>query len=227
MFAMATTRSIFDIIGPVMVGPSSSHTAGAVRLGALARAIFGEQPSIAHIGLHGSFADTGVGHGTMVALVAGLLGLKVDDPRIPDSFELAKNMELDFTFEELDLHDAHPNTVRFVLELPERDKLFTITGSSIGGGNVLVTQIGSFEVEATGDLPVIAVRHTDGPGIISTVTGVFGAEGINIASMKMSRERRGAEALMLFECDSQPDRSIIEKLKAIPNVHKVRVVPAV
>jgi len=100
MIRMASTRSIFDIIGPVMVGPSSSHTAGAVRLGALARAIFGEQPAVARIGLYGSFADTGVGHGTMVALVAGLLGLKVDDPRIPDSYELAKSMGLDFSFEE-------------------------------------------------------------------------------------------------------------------------------
>jgi len=224
---MSGTRSIFDIIGPIMVGPSSSHTAGAVRLGALARAIFGEQPSKARIGLHGSFADTGEGHGTMLALVAGLLGLSVDDSRIPDSFELAKSMGLDFSFEEFDLEDAHPNTVRFILEIPEKDKLFTIVGSSIGGGNVLVTRIGSFDVEATGDLPVIVARHTDAPGLISAVTGIFAAENINIASMKMSRERRGAEALMIFECDTLPDRSIIEKLKTIPQVHKVRVVPPV
>jgi len=210
-----------------MVGPSSSHTAGAVRLGALARAIFGEQPSIARIELYGSFLDTGEGHGTHVALIAGLLGLGVDDPRIPDSFELATSMGLNFSFEELDLDDAHPNTARFILECPERDKLFTITGSSLGGGNVIVTRIGSFDVEATGDLPVIVVRHTDAPGVISAVTAMFAADEINIASMKMSRERRGAEALMMFECDCLADRSIIEKLKTIPQVHKVRVVPAV
>jgi len=224
---MAKSASLFDIIGPVMVGPSSSHTAGAVRLGALARAIFGEQPSLARIGLYGSFADTGEGHGTKVALVAGLLGLAVDDPRIPDSFELARNMGLDFSFEQLDLDDAHPNTARFVLEKPDRDKLFTIMGSSIGGGKVVVTQIGSFDVEATGDLPVIVARHTDAPGVISAVTAIFAEEGINIASMKMSRERRGAEALLLFECDTMPDKDIIEKLKTVPQVHKVRVVPAV
>ncbi|MCL2679946.1 MAG: L-serine ammonia-lyase, iron-sulfur-dependent subunit beta [Coriobacteriia bacterium] len=224
---MSTARSIFDIIGPVMVGPSSSHTAGAVRLGALARAIFGEQPRSARIGLYGSFADTGEGHGTQVALIAGLLGLKVDDPRIPDSFELAQSAGLDFSFEELSSDDAHPNTARFVLECPEKDKLFTITGSSIGGGSVIVTRIGSFPVEATGDLPLIVARHTDEPGIISAVTAIFAAENINIASMKMSRERRGAEALMIFECDTLPEISIIEKLKTIPQVHKVRVVPAV
>ena len=196
-------------------------------MGALARAIFGEQPSKARIGLYGSFSDTGEGHGTMVALVAGLLGLSVDDTRIPDSFDLAKSMELDFSFEELHLDDAHPNTARFVLEIPEKDKLFTITGSSTGGGNVLVTQIGSFEVEATGDLPVIVARHTDAPGVISAVTAIFANEGINIASMKMSRERRGAEALLIFESDTLPDRSIIEKLKTVPQVHKVRVVPPV
>jgi len=227
MFLMASTRSIFDIIGPVMVGPSSSHTAGAVRLGALARAIFGEQPTIARIGLYGSFADTGEGHGTMVALIAGLLGLKVDDPRIPDSFELAKNMGLDFSFEEIHFDEAHPNTAVFDLEYPERDKQFYIVGSSIGGGNVLITQIGDYEVEATGDLPVIVVSQSDEPGIISAVTGLIAAAGINVASMKLSRKRRGADALMFLECDTQPDKSIINELKTIPQVHKVRVVPAV
>ena len=210
-----------------MVGPSSSHTAGAVRLGALARAIFGEQPSSARIALHGSFHDTGEGHGTHVALIAGLLGLNVDDPRIPDSFDLARSMGLDFSFTELVLEDAHPNTAHFTLECPKKDKLFTILGSSIGGGNVLVTRIGSFDVEATGDLPVIAARHTDAPGVISIATAILASEHINIASMKMSRERRGAEALMIFECDTLPDRSIIEKLKTIPQVHKVRVIPTV
>ena len=227
MFDMASTRSIFDIIGPVMVGPSSSHTAGAVRLGLLARAIFGEQPTIARIGLFGSFADTGEGHGTMVALVAGLLGLSVDDPRIPDSFELAKSMGLNFSFEEVDFDDAHPNTAVFDLEYPERDKKFYIIGASIGGGNVIITQIGDFDVEATGDLPVIVVSHTDASGAISAVTALIAEVGINIASMKVSRKRRGAEALMVIETDTQPEKSIIEQLKTIPQVQKVRVVPAV
>jgi len=210
-----------------MVGPSSSHTAGAVRLGALARAIFGEQPTVARIGLYGSFADTGEGHGTMVALVAGLLGLSVDDQRIPDSFELAASMGLDFTFEEMHLDDAHPNTAIFDLSYPERDKYFHIVGSSIGGGNVMVTRIGEYEVEANGDLPVLVVSHSDEPGVISAVTGLMASVGINIAGMKVSRRRRGADALMLLECDTQPETSIIEQLKTVPQVHKVRVIPAV
>lgn len=210
-----------------MVGPSSSHTAGAVRLGALARAIFGEQPTVAHIGLFGSFADTAQGHGTMLALIAGLLGFSVDDPRIPDSFELAKSMGLDFSFEKIDLDDAHPNTAVFNLEYPEREKSLYVAGSSIGGGNVIVTQIGDYEVEATGDLPVIVVSHNDEPGVISKVTGCIAAAGMNIASMKVSRKRRGADALMILEVDDQPEPSIIEQLKTIPLVHKVRVVPSV
>jgi L-serine dehydratase len=219
--------SIFDIVGPIMVGPSSSHTAGAVRLGALARAIFGEQPEIAHIELHGSFADTGEGHGTHIALIAGLLGLNCDDPRIPDSYELARSEKLSFSFNDIQLDDAHPNTARFTLEIPKKEKHTTITGSSIGGGNVLVTQINDFTVEATGNLPLVIVTHTDQPGVINAVTNIFAADGINIAGMKVSRMRRGAEALMMIDTDIQPKPKVIDQLLAIPEVHRARIVPAV
>jgi L-serine dehydratase len=223
----STTPSVFDIIGPIMVGPSSSHTAGAVRLGALARAIFGEQPQVATIALHGSFAATGEGHGTQVALIAGLLGLRCDDPRIPDAFELAASLGLQFTFEEARFEGAHPNTARFILERPDQDKVMTITGSSIGGGNVVVTHINDFEVEATGDLPVLVISHKDEPGVINTVSGVLAAANINIATMKVSRERRGARALMVLECDVLPDPGIIEQVEKVAQVRKARIVPAV
>jgi L-serine dehydratase len=210
-----------------MVGPSSSHTAGAVRLGALARAIFGEQPEIARISLHGSFADTGEGHGTLLALVAGLLGLSCDDPRIPDAFELAKNEGLDFSFDEQHFDEAHPNTAEFLLEIPSKGKKTRILGSSIGGGNVTVNQINDFEVEATGMLPLIVVTHIDKPGVICAVTGVFGSKDINIASMKVSREFRGAKALMMLETDMLPKDDIVDELLLLDNVSRVRIVPAV
>ena len=227
-----TSHSVFDIIGPVMVGPSSSHTAGAARLAALARAIFGEQPARATIGLYGSFAATGAGHGTQVALIAGLLGLRCDDPRIPDAFELAAKADLQFAFEEVHFDSsAHPNTVRFVLEQPATDKQMVIIGSSVGGGNVVVTRINDYDVEATGDLPVIVVAHTDEPGVINAVSGVLAAAGINIATMKVSRELRGADALMVLECDALPFDEIgaqtIAFVEKVPQVRKARIVPTV
>jgi L-serine dehydratase len=224
---MAHTRSIFDIIGPAMVGPSSSHTAGAVRLGALARAIFGGQPELAVVKLHGSFDATGVGHGTKLALVAGLLGLRCDDPRIADSFALAESFGLQFIFESVHIEGEHPNTAVFVLENPSTGKAMTVVGSSVGGGNVLVTRIDDFEVEINGNLPSIVAQHNDVPGVIYAASAVLAHAGINIAGMKVARERRGARALMLIECDKEPDLGVVAELKALPNINKARVVPSI
>jgi len=155
---MARQRSVFDIVGPVMIGPSSSHTAGACRLGALAHAIFGGTPTHATILLHGSFASTGPGHGTDLALVAGLLGMGADDTRIPHALDLAGESGLEVEFAEADLGDAHPNTVVFELEDADGRRL-RIQGSSLGGGDVAVTGIDAYEVEATGDLPLLVVEQ--------------------------------------------------------------------
>lgn len=213
-----------------MVGPSSSHTAGAVRLGALARAIFGEVPAVAHIGLHGSFAATGEGHGTKVALIAGLLGMAPDDLRIPDAFSLADEAGLVFDFEEITLDEAHPNTVVFELvSHPDSDTPLElhVEGSSIGGGNVIVTNVAGFAVEASGELPLLIVEHTDQPGVIHAVSGVLSDAHINIAAMRVSREKRGARALMLIETDVQPDKTTITRLLKQAQVHSVKFVPAV
>lgn len=227
---MGNSRSIFDIIGPTMVGPSSSHTAGAVRLGALARAIFGELPAVAHIGLHGSFAATGEGHGTKVALIAGLLGMAPDDLRIPDAFALAGQAGLCFDFEEITLDEAHPNTVVFeLISHPESENMseLHVEGSSIGGGNVVVTNVAGFAVEASGELPLLIVEHTDQPGVIHAVSGVLSDARINIAAMRVSREKRGARALMLIETDVQPDKTTITRLLKQAQVQSVKFVPAV
>jgi len=223
---MTPTHSLFDIIGPVMIGPSSSHTAGAVRLGALARAISGAQPTEARIGLIGSFAATGGGHGTKLALIAGLLGMSCDDERIPDAFQIAAQQGLRFEFYEAELEGAHPNTAIFDLHNPEKSDIH-IVGSSIGGGNVVVTRIDDYEVETDGTLPLLVVSHNDLPGVINAVSGVLAHAGLNIASMRVSRERRGEKALMLIELDTKPTDDVAALVRQVDNVRHARVVGAV
>lgn len=223
---MARQRSIFDIVGPVMIGPSSSHTAGAVRLGALARAIFGSQPDSAHIELHGSFATTGRGHGTDLALVAGLLSMLPDDSRIPAALEVADEARMRVGFAATDMGEVHPNTAEFHLGGND-GRTMRIRGSSLGGGAVVVTAIDGFEVEATGELPLLTVEHTDRPGVIAAVTGVLASTGTNIAEMRVSRERRGARALMLIETDVAVDPEACAQIAKLPEVTGVRQVPAV
>ena len=222
---MVRQRSVFDIIGPVMIGPSSSHTAGAVRLGALARAVFGGQPSTAIIRLHGSFASTGIGHGTDIALVAGLLGMSPDDMRIPDAFAQAEQSNLDVTFEEADLGEVHPNTAEF--RLSGDDSQMCVQGSSLGGGDVVITDIDGFEVQISGELPVLVVEHQDRPGEVAAVTSILAEAGANIASMQVSRERRGARALMLIETDSAVAPAATQRIAELPGVAGVRTVLAV
>lgn len=209
-----------------MIGPSSSHTAGAVRLGALARAIFGEQPSTARIGLHGSFASTGIGHGTHLALVAGLLGMAPDDARIPAALEQAQAAGLNVEFTEIDLGEVHPNTAEFMLT-DKTGRTMCVRGSSLGGGNVVVSAIDGFEVEATGELPLLIVEHQDRPGEIAAVTSLLAEAGVNIAEMRVSREKRGARALMLIETDVAVDRVTAGRIECQPGVTAVRRVAAV
>ena len=201
---MARVRSVFEVIGPVMIGPNSSHTAGAVRLGRLARAVFGEQPARADIALHGSFASTGHGHGTDLALVAGLLGYAPDDERIRTSDAEAKNAGMEVAFTEEDLGEAHPNTARIAMTASD-GRTAVVQGSSIGGADVILTRIDDFDVAITGELPVLVVEHHDQPGVIASVSAILAEHGVNIASMEVSRERRGARALMVIDTDQPVD----------------------
>ncbi|HET6498249.1 MAG TPA: L-serine ammonia-lyase, iron-sulfur-dependent subunit beta, partial [Coriobacteriia bacterium] len=198
---MTRQRSIFDIVGPVMIGPSSSHTAGAVRLGLLARSALGEQPVHAEIGLHGSFASTGPGHGTGLAIVAGLLGLAPDDPAITDSPRLASDAGLEVAFHTVDLGQSHPNSALFALTAAD-GRHMELQGSSLGGGDVVLTRVDAYDTEITGELPSLLVFHLDRPGEVAAVTAVLADEGVNIARMRVSRERRGANALMVIETDA-------------------------
>jgi L-serine dehydratase len=223
---MTTTRSLFDIIGPVMIGPSSSHTAGAVRLGALARAVLGADPVSADVDLHGSFASTGRGHGTDLAIIAGLLGMAPDDDRIRRAPELAEAAGTRVSFTDADLGEAHPNTARIALRGAD-GRSVVVQGSSVGGADVEITRIDDFPVSISGELPVLVVEHHDQPGVIAAVTAVLAEHGVNVASMEVSRQMRGAGALMVLESDQPVDGNAVAEVAKASGVTGVRVVPAV
>ncbi len=193
---------IFDILGPVMVGPSSSHTAGAVRIGRMARTLLGGTPVKAEILLHGSFAETGRGHGTDRALVAGLLGMQTDDLEIPNSFERAAEQGLTVSFGMGRLREAHPNTAVLTVEDGEGKRL-TLQASSTGGGRIRVDQLNGVDVSFTGAFNTLLVRHQDVAGEVANVTRELSAARINIANMSVCRDRRGGDALMVIETDQK------------------------
>lgn len=192
--------SIFEILGPVMVGPSSSHTAGAVRIGSMARQLLGAVPASAAIHLHGSFAATGTGHGTDRAIVAGLLGMEPDDRRIPQSFEEAEKAGLRFTIDEVDIRDAHPNTAELVLSAPD-GRSVTVQASSIGGGRICVNKLDGVSVNFSGESNTLVVYNEDRPGIVSDVSSVLAFTHVNIATLQLFRDKRGGTAVMVLEID--------------------------
>jgi L-serine dehydratase len=215
--------TVFDLIGPIMVGPSSSHTAGAVRLGAMARKILGCEPVTAEITLHGSFAETGKGHGTNLALVAGILGMHTDDERIPKAFDIADEKKLFIRFATGNLGDVHPNTVKIHLT-GETGKTVEVTGSSIGGGRIQVIGINEFQVEVMGDYHTLVVLQHDLPGVVAQVTSLIASTQINIAQMRVSREKKGARALMIIETDQAIDPAALALIQKLPAVHQAMAI---
>ncbi|HET6362864.1 MAG TPA: L-serine ammonia-lyase, iron-sulfur-dependent subunit beta [Gemmatimonadota bacterium] len=213
--------SVFDIIGPRMVGPSSSHTAGALRLGLLARGVLGCTPERARVGLHGSFATTYRGHGTDRAVAAGLLGMAPDDPRIPGSLAVARQEGLDLSFEPADLGpDAHPASLAFDLEAAGEKA--TMIGASVGGGSVQVTEVNGREVELTGRYDTLIVMARDIPGTTAAITRLLAEDGVNIAFLEVSREKRGREATMLIQADHAIPDGVVEAIQAFDWVRYVR-----
>ncbi|PWM39731.1 MAG: L-serine ammonia-lyase, iron-sulfur-dependent, subunit beta [Clostridiales bacterium] len=211
---------VFDIIGPVMVGPSSSHTAGAARLGEMARSLCGGKISEVTFELHGSFAQTYQGHGTDKALLAGIIGLRPADERLPRSFELADQLGLRYRFVPTDLGSVHPNTVRFLI-VTEAGEHYSITGSSVGGGNVVITDINGIPVSFTGESPIIVTRHKDTPGVISNITALLYNERVNIGNMRVNRHKTSGTADMYLELDKEIDPSVLEKIRALPDMENV------
>ena len=212
--------NIFDILGPVMVGPSSSHTAGAVRIGLIARRLLGGQPATARITLSGSFAATGTGHGTDRALVAGLLGMKPDDIRIPDSFALAVEQGLAFTFDKTELKEAHQNTSILQLSTAGGREL-EVQASSLGGGRIMVNKLDGINVNFNGDSPTLIVHNLDQPGHVAEVTSMLSHKSVNIATMQLYRNHRGGYAVMVIETDQDIPAEALRWLSRLEGVIKV------
>ncbi len=213
-------QSILDVMGPVMVGPSSSHTAGTARLGRVAREILDEDPVEVKFFLHPPLAATYRGHGSDFALVGGAIGLNVDDPRIPEALRIAEEMGVEVAFSEEDQGDVHPNTVR--IEIRGRSREVEIVGSSIGGGVIEVFKINGFQTRFKGDSSTLLLFYRDRPGMISEVTRIIAEEGINIGSLYCSRKQRGKDAFMEIDVDSPVSQAAISKICALHDMDEAR-----
>ena len=212
--------NLLDIIGPVMVGPSSSHTAGAVKIGRVCHKLLAEKVVRADIFFHGSFLATGKGHGTNMALVAGLMGMKPDDNRIPDSLNIAKERGMQVTFGVSDLKEAHPNTAQLRLTGVTGRKL-EVVGESIGGSRINIAKIDGIDTNFSGDYPTLVVHNIDQPGHVSEVTSMLAHKSVNIAAMQLYRSNRGGEAVMVVECDQEVPQEGIKWLEKAEGVVKV------
>lgn len=218
--------SLLDIIGPVMVGPSSSHTAGACRLGLIARALVGGTPDHALVELHGSFARTGVGHGTDRAIAGGLLDYHPDDERLRESLDAAVAAGLEIEFKNTTLRgDHHPNTTRITVKRDGRTAV--LTGSSLGAGRILVTAIDGFPVEVTGTYTTLVAVAKDVPGIVASVAGALAEDSVNLATMRVSRRQKGGDAIHIYELDHAPSEAAMARIRALPVMKTVRIVERV
>jgi len=209
--------NVFDIVGPVMIGPSSSHTAGAVRIGYVAGLLLGKPAVKAEIHLHGSFAKTYKGHGTDKALIAGILGMMPDDERIRNSPLLAEEAGLAVTIISDTIPGAHPNTARIILTSAEGGQV-SVQGSSIGGGNILINQINGLPVEFSGQSDTLIILHRDIAGVIAEVSQYLGERGINISNFRLSRSEKGGIAIMTIEVDGKVEPIMNEHISGMPNI---------
>ena len=193
---------LFDLIGPVMIGPSSSHTAGAARIGLTAYSLLGEKVVKADVGLHG---------------VGGLLGMHVDDPRLRDSLEIARQQGMDVRFEQVNLRGAHPNTVRLHVT-GERGTALTLEAASVGGGNIEIHRINGLSVNFTGKADTMIIHHIDMPGAIAAVTTTLARHRVNIANMQVYRRKLGGDAMMVLELDGAPSQADLDIIRQIPDI---------
>ena len=212
-------NSVFDIIGPVMIGPSSSHTAGAARIGKVVRSIFGQQPDSVDIYLYESFAKTYRGHGTDIALVGGLLGMEPDDEQLANSLEIAYEQGMGVCFIPKSEKADHPKSVKIVVS--SGDRKLSVTGISIGGGNIQISELNGFKLSLSMGTPTFIVVHQDVPGMIAKVTNILSASDINISTMTVTRESKGEKAIMIIEVDQAEVGDIVMQLAEIPHIYSV------
>ena len=212
--------NVFDIIGPVMIGPSSSHTAGAVRIGKAAALLLGTTPVKADILLHGSFAKTYRGHGTDKALAGGIMGMEPWDSRIRDSLKLTATAGIQVTFSTGTIDGAHPNTARITLTGSDQRSV-QLEGSSVGGGNILITRINGMEVAFTGQNPTLIILHQDIPGVIAEVTAFVSEHQGNICNFRLNRLEKGGDAIMSIELDSPFSEELAGHIREMPHIQEV------
>ncbi len=218
--------NLTDVIGPIMVGPSSSHTAGVVRIGKVAYSILGHTPKTAKIKFYRSFAKTYKGHGSDKAVVAGLLNFEPDDTRIRDSLAYAKKLGFDFEIIPSDRYTTHPNTVK-ISALDVNGDNCEITAESVGGGDIRIRKINKIDVELDGTYHTIITNHNDVPGVVTKITGILYKFGINIATMKVFRSNKGEDAMMLIEVDSEPLDSVFQEINKLEHIYNVTFVPKI
>ncbi|MBM6618485.1 L-serine ammonia-lyase, iron-sulfur-dependent subunit beta [Bacillus suaedaesalsae] len=212
-------KSVFDIIGPIMIGPSSSHTAGAARIGRVARTLYGKEPKWIDISFYGSFAKTYKGHGTDVAIIGGILDFDTMDERIKTSIDIANKAGIKITFREEEAITDHPNTAR--VRIGDEASELELVGISIGGGKIEITELNGFELKLTGENPAILVVHNDRYGSIAAVSNVLAKYQINIGHMDVSRKEKGKMALMTIEVDQVIEDSVLNELRSLPNILQV------
>lgn len=215
--------SIFEVLGPVMIGPSSSHTAGAARLGRVAALIAARPFTQVCFGLHGSFWQTGVGHGTRLALLAGTLGIAEDDERLKEAEQLARQRGIGFRFEEVQLEDAHENTACITFTHTDGGES-RVVGSSIGGGRICITEINGMAAEISAEQPTLLVEQNDVRGVVSEISTLLAQQGINIGVMRVGRTARGQLAFTVLELDEPVPPTLAQRLCALPNVRRVCVI---
>ncbi|MDO4548287.1 MAG: L-serine ammonia-lyase, iron-sulfur-dependent subunit beta [Clostridia bacterium] len=216
---------VFDIIGPVMIGPSSSHTAGAARIGRVARGLLGEEIRACEITLTGSFAATASGHGTDRAIVAGILGMEIDDPDLRRSFAIAKERGLKYEFRTRQIQGAHPNTV--IIEARGDTRNVNMRASSIGGGSISVDELDGLPVSFSGRAHTLIISHRDRPGVIAAVSGAIARVGINIATMQVFRVKLAGDAIMAIEMDEYPDNAIVGIIEKLDGVERVSLLKSI
>lgn len=216
-------RSVFDIIGPAMIGPSSSHTAGAARIGRMARRLFGRIPHEVDIEFCGSFANTYQGHGTDVAIAGGLMNFDTHDPRIKDALKIAEDIGLKIRISTVDPPGEHPNTAWITLQ--DRAGTMRVKGISVGGGKIAMLEADGFAMNLSGDAWTALVFHKDHFGMIASVASVLADQRINIAKMGMSRKAKGQDALLIIETDEAIADSLGSRIAGIADVGQVRILP--
>lgn len=215
--------SVFDIVGPIMIGPSSSHTAGAARLGYMVKKIVGDGIKKVYFYLHGSFAKTYNGHGTDKALLAGIMGYHPDDERIRDAFSLVHDAGIEYEFLEADLGDVHPNTVKMKV-IMDTGEQWEITGSSVGAGKIKIIKINTMEVDFDGEYTSLIIYHIDRPGVVANITAILARYGVNIAFMKLFREKKGCKAILILETDESIEQKAIEEIRQNKNIELAKVI---